>query len=402
MQTLKKYDDKARSLDEGLDHPIDNALEIPLDKAIGSYIEASSGQKEGIARSRGFFIAQQDLGKIKAFTEYASRLPVDLTQVQNYLGYEHSYIPALEPNAIQALHKRAKGSADFWEDIEIRMKKVASELIVFSSELNITGQSIINFIRNLSGYDDYKTLITSKKNEQLPDLKLNAKDAPKVGGLLALSSELLETVQGYKRNATDVKHRVEYFQLDLSEVKDTVSQALQAAVRHDLDKTFTEKVEELQRLNTRIEELGRTYETYARYGWVGAWWGPVGLTVTKSIYGPKASAVRDEQNSAIHQKTLLEGEVNRINKVIGALAGLQTTLQHFEMLTMDALSGAKNIEDIWLLINSYIEASMNQMNKNSTATTLLIFENRLANMIAQWIKISEEARKIITSPTDDQ
>ena len=400
MLSLKKYNDQDISLEDGLDRPIENVLEIPVTEAIQSFVDISSGTKAESTRSSGFFIAQQDLGKVRAFTHYAETLPVDLSQVKQYLGYDESGVPGLEAVDVQALHKEAQGLADFWSDIEIRMKQVAADLIVFSVDLQTTGTAIIGFIKDLGGYDNYSIQLGDVAAEQLPEVKLDDKDRQRLPGLLALSTELLEIVQDYKRNATDVKQRIEYFLAGLTELKDKVSITLKALNNHNLGVELTEKIEQLQRLNTRIDELGRTYATFSKYAWVGAWWGPLGLAISASIYGPQAANTRHARNAAMAQKKQLDGEINKLDNVMGSFIGFQTNLQLLEVLSMEAISGATNIEDIWLLINSYIAASMTQMQKNANATTLFIFGKRLTAMIEHWIKISDEAGKIIGRTAD--
>ncbi|HEX8540749.1 MAG TPA: alpha-xenorhabdolysin family binary toxin subunit A [Pseudomonas sp.] len=400
MRTVEKYNEQTISLEDGFERPIENVLKVPVIEAIQSYVDISSGANSETTRSPGFFIAQKDIGKIKAFTRYASGLPINLTQIKQYLGYDQSGVPGLEPVDVQTLHKEAQGLADFWADIETRMKQAAANLIVFSTDLNTFGAALIGSIKGFSGYDKYKSQVGDIKAEQLRDIKLNGEDFKRVPSLLDLSGTLVDIIQEHKRNATDLKKRIEYFLAGIIELKDKISIACQAAANHNLDVEFADKIEQLQRLNTQIDELCRTYETFSKYTWVGAWWGPLGLAISASIYGPKAANIREQRDDAIARKSQLDGEVKKIDHVIGSLASFQLNLQHLEMLSMEAISGARNIEDIWLLINSYITASMTLMQKNSNATTLLVFEIRLTSLIEHWIKISDEANKIIGHGAD--
>ncbi|WP_426143463.1 alpha-xenorhabdolysin family binary toxin subunit A [Pseudomonas sp. DWP3-1-2] len=400
MLNLKDYNEQAISLEDGLEQPIENVLKIDVAEAIQTYVEVSSGLQAKTTRSSGFFIAQQDIGKVKEFTHYAAALPIDLNQVKQYLGYDSSGIPGLEPVDVQALHKEAQGLADFWSDIETRMKNVAADLIVFSVNLETTGKEVINIIKKLGGYQDYSTQLGDVEAAQLPDIKLIDNDHKSIPGLLALSEELLDIVKDYKRKATDVKQRTEYFLVGITELKDKVSSALQALANHNLGGELAEKIEQLQRLNKEIDELSGSYKAYSRYKWVGAWWGPAGLAISMSIYGPEAAKTRKDRDTAIDKKKQLDHEVKRLDHVIGSLIDFQTKLQLLEVLSMEAISGAKNIEDIWLLINSYIIASMTQMKKNTNATTLFIFEKRLIALMGHWTKISEEAGKIIGRTAD--
>jgi hypothetical protein len=400
MLTVERYNELHIPLDEGLDRPIENVLQIPIAEAIGSYIEAASGTRKDTTRPPGFFIARSDLKKIKSFTDYADALPTDLNQIKRYLGYSGNALPGLALGDIQSLHKDAKKLADFWGDIEVLMKQVASELIVFSVDLKTNGDLIINLIKNLEGYKEYTLTVGNLQAVQLPDIKLRDEDQASLQGLLALSTELLDIVQGYQRNATEVKKRIEYFLIALMELKDSIAHASHAAANHALAHDVSEYVMQLQRLNAQIDELRRTYETYSRYTWVGAWWGPVGLIVSASIYGSEAAAVRQEQDEVFKQKKQLEDNIKQTETVMGAMTELQTKLQQFELLSLEAIGGAKNIEDIWRLINSYITASMAQMQKNNNATPLLTFESRLTSMIKHWEAISEQARKVI-EPSDE-
>lgn len=381
-----------------------NIADKPVYTAIHDYLQLAAGTHSDTSRQPGLYLVQEDLQKVKRFCKHVTQLPIKHNEVVSYLGYSESIVAGLGPSKIAELHRQLQETADIWYSIETRMVEVGSTLVSFSGDLSSFGNGIIDLIRSTESYKSHTGTVVDITTEQLnslPLIPLQAEDLRALPSLVDLSGELISIVEEHKKNANKVKHHIEYFRAELRTARNNIAHKLALSVEHDGNEQTLTLSEEISRYNTRIEELGRTYQTYTNYIWVGAWWGPVGLGISASIYGFKASNVKSQHDDLIQKKKDLEKKMATVNKVSQALLALETDLQNIQLLTEEALNGAGNLENIWTLISAYINASVQRIKSTNNATTLFLFEARLSHMITQWVNVDKEARTLMQALNQD-
>lgn len=387
---------------------VTNIEEKPVYAAIHDYLQVVAGNHSQAARQPGLYLVHEDLQKIKRFCRHVNQLPVKYYEVVSYIGYSQTTVEGLSPNKIATLHKSLQEMADIWTSVEASMTKVAATLVAFSGDLNSFGGSITDLIRSMDGYKSHegRTVdVSSDDLSSLPHVPLQEKDLRALPSLVDLTHELVFIVDGHKRDAQKVKLHIEYFRAELRTARDDIARKLALAVAYDGGEEITALNEELARQNAQIDELGKTYRTYSNYVWVGAWWGPVGVVITASIYGPQASKVKKEYEKHIEKKKDLESRIASISTVMRGLMTLETELQNLQLLTEEALSGAGNLENIWTVIGAYISSSVERIKTTHSATTLFLFEARLSHMLAQWSNVEKEARilmQVINRDSDEK
>lgn len=383
---------------------IANIADKPVYDAIHNYLQAASGNHKETARQPGLYLVQEDLQKVKRFCRHVSQLPVNHHEVISYLGYSESFIPGLKPSRIAELHRQLKETADIWFSIETRMIGVGSTLVSFSGDLSSFGAGIIDLIRTMDSYRSHQGLVgdvTAAQLNSLPDIPLQDSDLRALPSLSELCGELVMIVEGHKKEAQKVKLQIEFFRSELRSARDNIARKIALSVEHDGNDKLSELSEEITRYNNQIEEVGRTYRTYTRNIWVGAWWGPVGAIIAGGIYGYKAYNTKKDHNKLIQEKKDLEEKLTTISKATRSLLALETDLQNMLLLTEEALSGAGNLENIWTVIAAYITASIQRIKTTSSATTLFLFEARLSHMITQWSNVEREARTLMQAINQD-
>ncbi|WP_434678156.1 alpha-xenorhabdolysin family binary toxin subunit A [Pseudomonas sp. R1-18] len=370
----------------------------PVYDGVHDYLQAAAGNNPESKRQPGLYLINEDLQKVKRFCRHVNQLPVNYQQVVSYIGYSEASPEGLGPGGIVTLHRSLQNLAGVWTSVEAHMIKVAAALVAFSGELGSFGSSIIDLIRGMPSYKSYegRTLdLTSDDLASLPHTPLLDSDLRTLPSLVEVAQELVGIVDRHKQDAQNVTIHIEYFRAGLRTARDDIARKLELAVKYDGSDQITELNEELARHNAQLEELGNTYGTYTNYKWFGAWWGPVGVAITMSIYGPMASQVKTEYEIKIEQKKNLEKEVANISKLMRSLLTLETELQNMQLLTEEALSGSGNMENIWTLIGAYINSSVERIRTTHNATTLFLFETRLSHMLAQWGNVEKEARVLM-------
>jgi hypothetical protein len=373
---------------------VTDILDKPIASVIQDYVQMAAGNTPEAVRKPGLFLVHEDLQKIKRFARRAIELPVKDDEVVAYLGYSTSFIKGLEPDAIVDLHKRFHDLVFIWNGIQRQMIKVGSTLITFHTELVSFGGNIVNLIRSMEGYEAASALVgdvVGQKVSTLPSTPLQGKDLGKLPSLLGLTQELVSIVSDYEQRAATVRGLIGDFGGQLRSARTEISRKLTLVVENEGSDIALKLSQELALLNERIEEVGRTYATYTNYIWVGAWWGPVGLIISGTIFGITASEVKVQHDSLIEQKTGLEKKLNSVNKVMPMFLKLEADLQTLQLLTEEAVSGVANLENVWTMIGAWINASVKSIRKTENATELFLFEARLSNMINQWNQVAQQA-----------
>lgn len=372
--------------------PLTNVTDEQIDSAIDGFVQMITGAHPETTRERGLFLANPDLRKINQFVEYANNLPVTKPEVLTYLNYPNSFIQRLEPESFIILFSNIHDAVKSWEKIEVLMKESCATLITFHIDLkSVTDDVFAHSLMQLDAlYESEVGDVTA-----VPDMPITDNDLRKLPSLIDLTQELLATVEVHRKKATVVRIHLKAFQSALGDILKGVTDLRERAVENNSDKQLLALKDELELLSQRIEERSKTYSTYTDYAWVGAWWGPVGLIISQSIYGIKASNVKSEYNALLDKKKELNIQIYRVNKGLASLTALETDLQSLELLTAEALNGAANIEKTWITIHQHIVDSVERLKSTTTKTKLFIFKNRLSSMLEHWKSISSRAEVLM-------
>ncbi|MEG5266945.1 alpha-xenorhabdolysin family binary toxin subunit A [Pseudomonas sp. JDS28PS106] len=361
-----------------------------IDQAINGLIEMAEGSHPDIVREPGLFLTDPDLEKIRTFVRHADSLPYTESEVISYLGYSDGFIKGLEPRDFKNLYGEIHNTAQFWETAETHMQAAAATFITFHTELKSLSADIFAhpLMRGASAEEnsvgDVSALETGLVHGQLPSL-------------IELTGELLTTVESHRKTAARVRNLLTSFRKGLRSIKDDVYLMRQRVVSNESGDLLLQLQERVDLLDQRIQERRKTYDTYTDYIWVGAWWGPIGLIISGTIYGIKASEVKAEFTALIEDKKALDAQLSNLNKGIGALLGLETDLENLELLTNEALNGAANIEQTWITLYQHIVDSVERLKDTTTTTRLFIFKSRISGMLKHWEAVSEKAKKLMTS-----
>jgi len=386
---------------------ITSELAANLDKAIVTavpdFIEVVTSRNPAVKRDAGIPATTRDIRTIRQFVDYANKLPTQLAQVEQLIGYKETHIEGLSPFEIKKLYTSIKDSVAYWPAVETKMKEVATSLLVTSENLEEYGQHIIAFVKKIEGYEDAQlTLgdITNKELAGLPDLPLPTAGAAKIPVLLSLVGDIVDTIEEQHEKTTRMKALFTELKSELRELEYDTGIKLKLSSPTQPDGRLDELVERIQTVNTLIEEEARAYDKFTTYTWVGAWWGPVGYGISYSIFGDDASEARDKLESLRKEKRELLDNQRFTNHVMKSMGLLQTDLQNLLLRLEDTTASTAHLESLWSLILEYIEQSKGQLSKSNSATLLHSFVSRLNVMIKNWVLIRPDAQNLLNALDD--
>lgn len=364
-----------------------------------AFIDAAAGRGEGAAREPGLLVTNEDVRKIRRYVNTGLALPTDLEQIRQLLGNYESGVAGLKPEDIQHLYMDIRDHAASWNGLENDMRAVGSDLHVFAGNLISTTESTIDFIQSL---DSWRTLglddLTPEQIEQMPPTELVEGDRKKLPGLLALVGEMRQYIQVHSVSTVRVRDNASQFKGRLrEEIAPGVALKIQLANSMEAGNEVVELREDLRRLNERIEQKVKEYEEYAKYRWVGFWWGPIGGAISLSIYGPKAAAVLKEKEQLVKERNSLETKLRRLDKFLADLHEFETHLQDLKIRIDGAISGAGNIESLWVLLKDLVDSSYRQLESINDVKLLVIFVSRFKIMMTNWREIKDQALDLLTA-----
>lgn len=375
---------------------LDDVTDKQIDSAVDGFIQVAAGAHPAVVREPGLFLVNPDLKKVRTFIHAAGALPVTRPEVLAYLGYSEGFIKGLEPKDFIELYAEIHNIVEIWETAETLMKETGATFITFHTELKSLSQDILahSLMQADNLYEGQVGDVTDLET-RFGGKPLGEGELRKLPALIELAKELVTVVGGHEQKAARVKGVLKAFRKSLRDAKDDVQRMRAQAADNDGREMIRVLDESLNMLDQRIEERGKTYDTYAEYTWVGAWWGPLGLAISYSIYSGKASAVKSEYNSLIESKNELKNKISNLEKGMASLLNIQADLQGLELLASEALNGAANIENIWAIIGQHITDSVERLKNTTTTTQLFLFKSRLSTMLEHWAEISKHASALL-------
>lgn len=358
-----------------------------------------AGRGEGVERSPGLLITNEDVRRIHRYVNTGLELPLDLEQIKQLMGSYDINIAGLEPAAILALYTRIRDHAATWAALEDDMRAVGSDLYIFSEGLITTVDLTIDLIKSLDVWRIMKPDdLTPEQVARLPSVKLPDGDHKQLPGLVALVVELERLISRHSASTLRVKKGISLFK---GRLRDTlapeVARKINLANSSQTSEAIIKLTEDINRLNQRIEQKIGEYGEYSKYKWVGFWWGSVGGAITWSIYGPKANKALKEKDSLVAEKQAIERQLRQLNKFVSELHAFETNMQDLRIRMDGAISSASNIESLWVLLAEMVESSRNSLEGLDDGKILVIFVSRFKNLVGNWSDIRKHSLDLLTA-----
>jgi hypothetical protein len=366
----------------GDDQPIASEAIHKAQTLPDTLVSAAASTTPDVLREPGLILTKSQLVNLKRYEVRGLGLPVTHKDVVGYLGYDTGAGANLEAKDFQESFNIVRNHALQWAPIRADMMNIGSELSVFADQIK-TYQTSIREI-----YQDLREQVVEDINpvdrtdfvnyiQEIGDLVLDRQTA--TNGLNTklndfaeeLSTRVLPTVQIKLRSIDNRKQPIEIARLNA----------------------------EIDERAVRIEEKQQEYKKT-----VGIAVGTGLVVLAAGIYfGVQAEKIRKDLNALRVEQNRTIVELERQNKINGALQRVRFDISDLQELVFDADIATKNLTVVWTALDTYIAESVNQANKVTDTLSLRRLMNAFELVAVPWANIKRDADKLLTvfSEADD-
>jgi len=379
---------------EGIQTLSEAAKYVPV-----QYFGVMAGKDAPAYQDGTFIVKKSNIVAIKRYVSSSLRLPVNLSEVEKFLGYIYADVVGLEPRDIQDLHQKFHQHALSWRTLERETKDLGGRLDLFSSGFIRTGELVVNHLKNFEGYRNLVGTIetlTPQEQAQLAAIPLGNSDTEKVNNLSVLMVRWKNDIESFYKKVSAVKALATEFSRKIAQ---ELIPAVETKIR-TVEAAGIEKDARVERLKLELKELDQVvaekldeYRSLVGYAFTGLVFGPIGVAITGGIFGSQAERVRGEKNALLERRTELLEQMRGAN-ISMLLNGLAGSLIDIKTLVDDAEKGAKNLEDVWAFIWLYIDESAVRLSEAQTALDLNMLVLDLQSVIDPWKVIKGHANAL--------
>ncbi|VVN69614.1 alpha-xenorhabdolysin family binary toxin subunit A [Pseudomonas fluorescens] len=365
------------------------------------YFKAVSGNHPDVKREKGLLITNDDIRKIKRYVNKALELPTETQEIEQLYNLDQLNIAGLKSADMQELYSTSKKHAGTWSALESSMKKVGTDLHVFADNFTVSSRSIIQYIEGLPSYESGLgkiSTLTPEEIDNLPKIDLTGKEKQKIPALLELVEDLKKVITDHSKSTTSVKLEITTFKRSITDtIKPDLGKKIALSHSKDFNTEIIEINNNLDRINTRIEEKNAQIAEYSSNKWYGLILGGVGFIITNTVFGELAKTARAELENLIREKQTLEAKLETSNTLLKSCRTFQTSLDDLLLRVEGANGGASALENAWELILTYIDSSSKRLDGITNAMYLVSFVSRLNIMVSNWIGIKKQAEDLLNA-----
>lgn len=366
------------------------ALPLALIEALNNRDEEGEG---------GLTLSRENIKTLNRYSNYVVALPCEPDKVERWLGFNTGGDPLLSPQTIADLHTRLVAHGKSWGGLSDSCKKLSASLASCSNKINSTGQTIISYC--------HKTEVSQGKHARWEELEIDAPveltdgDRGIVTSLVGYMQVLHEDTEKFATRVTRVRERAEAFRDEARwKLAPQVSEKKTAALREGDGHSANEIRQEIDNVDELIAELRGEYDQYVKSSLYGLAGGVIGVTITASIYAPKAEAVRKERNQKLAYREQLSDELVEAQAFEGHMQRLISNLDILDSRVQDVTVAASHLQSAWQSIETYIEASIEDLESISTGQQLARFVLFFQRFLGQWRYI-ESSAQVMNKMFDD-
>jgi hypothetical protein len=356
-----------------------------LNSVTTQYVQALAGHSGESGRAAGLIVSPADVQAVRSYVAWALELPSGLDQIRQLLGYEEADIAGLEPLDIQSLYQMVQCHAGTWSGLEIGIKGVGTDLVYFSDALKHSGETLISFVEGLEGFRNAVGVtgdLTPETVERIPSLELTVRDRSRGATLEALVEDLRIVIADCSRGTAKVNADLSAFKRELkTRISPGLGLKMTLIRRNSKDLKLAQLNAELDALNGEIQNRSDSFEDFLQQQWAL-------VSFTQALFVPEAPApLRTDLESLLSRKRAVVAQIRQHHALLASLAELQTTLQDLRVIVDAAALAASNLENLWILVQTYIDGSAKRLRDMADTTFLVVFVARLRSMILAWADV---------------
>lgn len=341
-------------------------------------------------KAPAFLFSQDNLRTIKRYQKAVRLLPKERSALAARANFEAL---GLDLEAFWSFHEDLRQHADAWDGVEDGCKTLGGELQVFAENFVKEGGA---FIKQLRETQAYGSRLTDLPSAELPGLPLSEKDSTSLKEavdlyLTTIHADIEELLKGIRQ----VKKLVASFSEQIDKTLQPKAMGLLVSLEKEkVDGKIALIGKELIELNERIEKKTGEYDALVGTAFFGIAFGPLGLAITGGIYGAQAEAVRAEKNELIEKRNTLAERQEVLTAEIDNFLGVNTMVSDINFRLVEVRAATKNLEDVWVLLESYTSASIKKAKLISSDIALKKFIVQFERVVSPWEKISDISKQL--------
>ncbi|POF40783.1 hypothetical protein B0D71_20155 [Pseudomonas laurylsulfativorans] len=377
---------------EGLSSIVDAARFVPV-----QYFE----KKVENIDDETFIVKKNHVVMIKRYVRAGLSLPVNISEIETYLGYKNVGHRLLEPTSMQQFYQEIHSHALSWSTLERETKNVGNRLDLFASNFFETGSAIINLLKETETYKRVEGNIDSLSDDektQLASIPLSSTDTKRVESLRKALKFAKKDVAEFYLAVADVNALAVEFSRKISdELLIKLALKMNAVDEESIDKHegIDELRKQIKELDETIAEKQTEYDYQVGYAFTGLVFGPLGLIVTGGIFGADAEKTRAQKNELLEQKNRLVVQMSAA-RLSQNLITLTTNFSEMRALMKDAENGIKCIEDVLGIVWNSLGVSLDGFEDGASDLDLILLVLNLQAIFNPWKTIQGHAHALST------
>jgi len=377
---------------EGVDSIVDAARFVPE-----QYFEKKAENID----DETFIVKKSHVVDIKRYVRAGLSLPVDISEVETYLGYKTAGHRLLEPTSMQQFYQDIHSHALSWATLERETKNIGNRLDLFARNFFETGSAIINLLKQSEAYKRVEGNIDSLSDDekiQLAFIPLSSTDTKRVENLRKALKFAKADVAEFYLTVTYVNALAVEFSRKISDellIKLALKMKAIDEVNIDKHEGIDELRIQIKELDEAIAEKQAEYDSQVGYAFTGLIFGPLGLIVTGGIFGAEAEKTRAQKNELLEQKSRLVLEMSAA-RLSHNLITLATNFSEMRALMRDAEKGIKRIEDVLGIVWSSLGVSLDEFEDDARDLDLILLVLNLQAIFNPWKTIQGHAHALST------
>nr|WP_314488369.1 alpha-xenorhabdolysin family binary toxin subunit A [uncultured Pseudomonas sp.] len=331
-----------------------------------------------------FIFSKTNLMQIRRYVLTVKKLPPDITALRTFADFE---VLGLSIEDVFVFHENLRMHVASWDGIQESCKRIGNELQLFAEDFLVEGAK---FLASVEVSAEQK-LEQAKGHTPLPATVTNElKESSDI-----YLSHILEELKLRRDSIQHVKTLIDTFGKAIAENLQPMGLSLTKAInKRNADHEIAELGQSLDQLDQQIAEAEQRYSGLVGTAFYGLVFGPVGLAITGGIYGAQAEQVRSEKNALIEKR---EGLTNRRAALLSGLEGfenLQTSTADISFRLVEVMTAVEHLEDVWRLLETYVETSIKKSGEVSTVGTLRRFTAQFGRVMRPWGSILNISKQL--------
>lgn len=336
------------------------------------------GENEG-----GLTLSREHIVTLNQYVKYVTGLPTETASLVPWLGYTDIKEPVLSVSAMRTtflnLHKHARA----WGTLSDECKKLSAELGVCARGINTTGEGVMQECEKTKALGGRRD--TWESVQFAAPVALSFGDREIVSSLVDYMEVLKDEVEHFHARVSSVRSHTETFRDTARfELMNEVALKTDAIERHQASGATQALRDELAALDKEIDNLNKQYDEYVKAALSGLAAGPLGAVISGSIYGSKAEKVRKTRNRVQKERKAVGARLTAAVNLEGRLQVLTTHMDELATRLQEVVTASSHLQTVWQTIGTYIEASIEKLEKMNDSRQLGIFIIHFRNFLSQW------------------